>query len=197
MRGRKMAQALTKLLSFELLEQLYQHDLYTFRHSMRVADLLADFGDFLDFSKEEIETLYELGIVHDIGKLRIPSTILNKTSPLLPKEKKEIFFHPLYGYSILKDYGCYKDSVLLGVRYHHENIDGSGYPEGLKGMKNIPFFAQMLRIVDSFDAITSKRSYQSESSFMTAIRDLERWKGVWYNPSLLDSFNTMVKKKLL
>lgn len=191
-----MNKVLTETLSFKLLNQLYAHDRYTFLHSLRVADLLVEFSKFIGLSSKESDILYELGVLHDIGKLKIEASVLNKTSPLLSREKQDILLHPVYGYQILKENSFEHPNILEGVLYHHENIDGSGYPEGLTGIERIPFYAQMLRIVDSFDAMTSQRSYQQPLSYPSALQELEQWKTTWYNPKLLDLFISMIRKKV-
>jgi HD-GYP domain-containing protein (c-di-GMP phosphodiesterase class II) len=180
---------MVKSLDFKLLEQLFNHDLITFHHSLRVADLLYEFGTFMNLQNPQIFELYTLGVLHDIGKLLIPKDILNKKEKLTITEKNEIFKHTIYGYDLLKD--SYPDYFIEGILYHHENLDGSGY-EKLKGVK-IPYMAKILRIVDSFDAMTNNRSYQKAIPIKTALEELEKYKGKWYEPNLVDSFIRMMK----
>lgn len=173
----------------ELWKQLYKHDHITFDHSYRVADLLYQFGSYINFPKLQLCELYEVGIFHDIGKLLIPKEVLNKDGKLTTRERNEIVNHTIYGYNLLKD--IYPEHFLDCVLYHHENLDGSGY-EKLKG-EEIPFIAKILRIVDSFDAMTNNRSYQKAIPINSALAELERLTGKWYETSLVNSFVKMIK----
>lgn len=181
-----------KYLDFNLQEQLFDHDTITFLHSLRVADLLYEFGTFLGFQKSKCFELYKLGVLHDIGKLFIPKEILNKKGKLTTTEKKEIFNHTVYGFNLLKN--SYPTHFLEGILYHHENLDGSGY-EKLEGV-HIPYMAKILRIVDSYDAMTHNRSYQKAISIKAALEELEKFKGTWYDTDLVDSFTKMMKKHI-
>ncbi|WP_078557285.1 HD-GYP domain-containing protein [Bacillus alkalicellulosilyticus] len=187
----KTIQPTTTPISFKPLEELWNHDLYTFQHSLRVAELLHKFAKYLSYSDTTIHLLYELGAKHDVGKIIIPTSILNKTDALQHFEKQKIFMHTIFGREILKHY--HTDEVFLdSVLYHHENEDGSGYPHGISG-SNIPMYAKMLRVVDSYDAMTNNRSYQNAFPPEVALEELRSLSGKWYDPEVVDNFIKMMK----
>ncbi|MDC3424299.1 HD domain-containing protein [Aquibacillus sp. 3ASR75-11] len=175
----------------KLLESLHQHDPNSYQHSLRVATILWKFGKFLNIPKEKLAGLYKLGLLHDIGKLFTDKEVLTKKGKLTDLEYNHIKDHSLNGYKLLKKEG-YPQLLLHGVLYHHENYDGSGYPSQISG-DNIPWNAQMLRIVDSFDAMTNMRSYKKAFPLEWSINQLNKLRGVWYEPSLVTHFITMVE----
>lgn len=134
-------------------------DSYLYRHSINVATLCALMGKWLKLDEKEILLLTYGGMLHDIGKCRIPYKILNKPGPLTNEEYLTCQDHTKYGYEIVKKIPYLNPSVAIGVLLHHERQDGSGYPLGLKGDK-IPLFAKIISIADIFDAMTSNRVYK-------------------------------------
>lgn len=187
-----MKQVQEKSILFDTMERLFTHDFYTFQHSARVADLLYKFGSHLGLPDVALNDLYELGTLHDIGKIQIPSQLLNKKGKLTEKERRLFSDHTIYGYEILKDYE-FSTSFIDGVLYHHENYDGTGYPYKRIG-EDIPLTASMLRIVDSFDAMTNDRSYQKAFSRERALNEIMRLRGKHYEPNLVDEFISMMGK---
>ncbi|MGN7299764.1 HD-GYP domain-containing protein [Ferdinandcohnia sp. SAFN-114] len=186
-----MKQLKEKTKTFQQLEMLFEHDIYTFQHSLRVAELLFKMGIQLNMSEECQEELYQLGALHDIGKIRIPQTILNKEEHLTEQERKVLNQHTIYGFEILR-HDKYSKEFLDGVIYHHENYDGTGYPYGISSFaEGIPVYAQILRVVDSFDAMTSNRSYKKAFSVEKALAEIESLKGIFYSPEVVDSFISM------
>jgi len=180
-----------KTKTFQKLELLFEHDINTFQHSLRVAELLFKMGKHLNMSEECQEELYQLGALHDIGKIRIPQTILNKEDHLTDQERDVLNQHTIYGYEILR-HDRYSKEFLDGVIYHHENYNGSGYPYGISSnVEGIPIYAQILRVVDSFDAMTSNRSYQKAFTIKQALAEIESLKGIFYSPKIVDSFISM------
>lgn len=189
-KGGSMTQVIEPSLLFKPLQELWEHDEYTFQHSLRVADLLKRFGQFLNMPIGYQDDLYKLGALHDIGKTKIPNEILNKSKPLTTDEWQLLMQHPVIGYNMLTGEG-YSSNILSGLLYHHENYDGTGYPFKMKG-NQLPLFAQMLRIVDCFDAITNERSYQNASTVSEALNDMSRLQGSAYEPSLIGDFESML-----
>ncbi|PGT82221.1 HD-GYP domain-containing protein [Bacillus sp. AFS040349] len=183
-----MKQTLGQFVNWMPLHMLWEHDLNTFQHSLRVADLFYEFGKYKDFPLHMLNDLYEIGVLHDIGKISVPKSILAKRGKLTPEELTFIYSHTTYGEMILKKEN-YPKIFLDSVKYHHENIDGSGYHH-IKG-DDIPYIARMLRIVDSFDAMTNDRVYQKSKSISMALLDLEEKKGTWYEPDLVNEFVQM------
>lgn len=165
-------------------------DNYTYGHCQRVAKYTEVLARGLELSNEDREKLILSAELHDIGKLVLPTAVINKTSKLNDSEFEWMKRHTSLGSVIFPD--LQSTNVYGGIRYHHEKFDGSGY-EGLKGSE-IPFFGQIIAIADSFDAMTSQRSYNKVKSAEEAIQDLIQHKGSWYNPELVDIFVTELLK---
>lgn len=145
--------------SIEILRHTVEaKDPYTRGHSDRVFEYAVLLGKKLNLTDEDIEKLKIGGLFHDIGKIGIPDSILLKESKLTDEEYIKIKEHPVIGYNILENADMFKN-ILDIIKYHHERFDGNGYPEKLAG-ENIPYLARVTSIVDSFDAMTSKRSYR-------------------------------------
>lgn len=147
-------------------------DKYTRGHSDRVAQYSILIGKKLGFSYEDLETLRIGGLFHDIGKIGIPDNILLKTSKLTDSEYNEIKKHPSIGAYILENSKVFKDIIPI-VLHHHERYDGKGYPDNLKG-EDIPFMARIVSVSDSFDAMTSKRSYRDSLSINIVKEEFKR-----------------------
>lgn len=146
------------LQMFDMLHSIRQHDDSTFAHSVNVAIVASIIGQWLKYSKEDIEALTIAGLLHDIGKLTIAPELLNKPDKLTPDEFEILKKHVTNGYEYIKNSDLderIKDACLL----HHEKCDGSGYPRGLKG-DEIPPFAKIIAVADIYDAMTAKRSYR-------------------------------------
>ncbi len=174
----------------ELLElatsTLEAKDKYTAGHSKRVMKYALMIADILNLSDEDKNTLKTACILHDIGKIGIPEYILNKPGKLTTKEYNIIKKHPVIGVEILSHFH-YFVRVLPYIYYHHERIDGKGYPEGLKG-KEIPFFSRIIAVADTFDAITSDRPYRKALSKKKAINILEEVKDTQLDADIVEKF---------
>jgi HD-GYP domain-containing protein (c-di-GMP phosphodiesterase class II) len=140
------------------------------------------------------EHLQIAGLLHDIGKIGIPESILNKNGPLEANEWKKMKEHPIVGSTILQHIGELKDAIL-GVKYHHENYDGSGYPEGLKG-EQIPLIASIIAVADTFDAMTTDRPYRHGLSKQQAIEEIKRVSGKQLNPEIVSIFIELQEENL-
>ena len=152
----------------DLLTTMREADEYTYSHLLNVGMLAYMFSQWLDLDEEESIKLTQAGLLHDIGKAHVPDEILNKPGKLNDEEFSEIKKHSNYGYQMAKENKDVPDKVAQGILTHHEKFNGEGYPLGIKSRK-IPFFGRILAIVDTFDAITSNRVYQSSSSPFRAI----------------------------
>lgn len=173
-------------------------DEYTRGHSDRVAYYAVKIGQAFGLSKEETEILRLGGIFHDVGKIGTADDILFKTEGLDPNEYNEVKKHTLKGAHILSVVSMFKSVVPL-VKYHHERMDGKGYPEGLKG-EEIPFLARILAVADAFDAMTSDRLYRSRMELTEAVEQLLDSAGTQFDKKivekfikLLDDFGQMIK----
>jgi len=138
-------------------------DEYTYSHSLNVSLLCSLIGNWLVLSPAQKRTLSYCGLLHDIGKSKIPPEILYKPGPLTPIEYEEMKKHSVLGYKILEGNIAINKDILLAVLMHHEREDGSGYPFGLKGNK-ISFYAKITAIADVFDAMTSDRVYRRKQT---------------------------------
>ncbi len=159
-------------------------DIYTRGHSDRVSYYAAKLGEEFNLGQEEIELLKVGGIFHDIGKIGTADDILFKTDKLNFSEYEEIKKHPLKGAYILSAISMFKDVVPL-VKYHHERMDGKGYPEGLKG-DQIPFLARILTVADAFDAMTSDRKYRSRLNLDETINQFKLNSGTQFDPVVVE-----------
>ena len=161
-------------------------------HTERVAQYCEAIGRALDFSDAQINEIKALGILHDIGKIAISPEILNKKDKLTEKEWEIIKQHPITGYNILKNVEEYAN-LAEAVLYHHERIDGSGYPNGLSG-SDIPLYSRIIAIADAYEAMTAIRSYQISKTKQQAIDELKRCSGTQFDESLVNIF---IEKVLL
>ena len=161
-------------------------DTYTKGHSDRVSQYSVLIGKHLGLSDKELHDLELGGLFHDIGKIGIPDGILRKESKLTDDEYSEIKNHPSIGVHILSSATIFKDIIPI-VKHHHEKYDGNGYPGKLKG-EEIPYLARIAAIADTFDAMTSKRSYRDSLPLETVIDEFKRCKGTQFDPKLDDVF---------
>ena len=159
-------------------------DGYTHRHSERVAALTTRLAIELGLSDTERQTAELSALLHDVGKIAVPDSILNKPDRLTPEEFAEMQKHPAHGARILGNIqSATVKAVLPGVNYHHEKWDGTGYPEGLKE-EEIPFLGRLLGVADFFDALTSARAYRPAMGGDEAIRLIERGAGTHFDPAV-------------
>jgi len=155
-------------------------------HSHRVSLFCEKMGQALNLSEGEIQELKTVGLLHDIGKIAINETILNKPGKLTDDEWKEIKRHPEIGYRILSTVNDMSD-IASYVLYHHERWDGKGYPKGLKG-EDISLQARIIAIADTYDAMTSERSYRSALPEAIVIEELQKNAGIQFDPKLVRVF---------
>ncbi|WP_081658302.1 HD-GYP domain-containing protein [Pontibacillus halophilus] len=174
------------LVSSVYMQQLLEHDPYTYYHSVRVGSIMSSFGEYLGCSSKEIELLYFAGLLHDIGKVSVSQKILQKKGPLTQDEWISIKAHPIDSVRRLND-SLAEPLIHQVAKYHHENMDGSGYPFGIKG-KEIPFYARIARIVDTFDAITTERAYSKKDSAGKAMHIITSEAGNLFDPVLAHKF---------
>ena len=165
-------------------------DKRTGRHSLRVAVYSMLIGAELGFDSEELENIRQIGLLHDIGKIGVPDSILNKPAKLTEKEYSIMKTHVDIGGEILKDF-THIENVADGAKYHHERYDGSGYNCGLKG-EEIPLTARIIGLADAFDAMTSKRVYRPAMPMSRVIKELKNGKGTQFDPALVDVLLEMI-----
>ncbi len=168
-------------------------DEYTKGHSQRVADYSYALARELGMSEEECMDIRNIALLHDIGKIGVPDSILNKPGKLTEEEFRIMKQHPVVGSEILKDIRLLPN-LDVGARYHHERYDGKGYPSGLMG-EEIPLIARIICITDSYDAMSSNRVYRKGFSDDWILAEIERCKGKQFDPELADAFLRLLRKK--
>lgn len=178
------AQKETKTLSVEVMEALAHtidaKDEYTRGHSVRVAKYSKMIAEKLGMSQEDCENVYYMALLHDIGKIGVPNSIINSPSKLTDEEYAIIKKHPVTGYDILAEIKSRPD-LSTGARWHHERYDGKGYPDG-KAKDEIPFFARIIAVADSYDAMTSNRSYRKYMPQDAVRSEIEKNIGTQFDP---------------
>ena len=159
-------------------------DKYTSGHSRRVAEYSKMLAAALGKDEKTQQEIYLFALLHDIGKIGIPDGIINKRDKLTEEEYAEIKRHPEIGYEILKSITTLPN-LKIGVRWHHERIDGSGYPDGLKG-NDIPEFARIISVADAYDAMTSNRSYRSSLPQDVVRAEIQKQIGTQFAPEVAE-----------
>lgn len=184
-----------KEILYALVEMIEKRDPYTAGHSKRVATYAKQIAKKMHFTKQKCDLIYEAAILHDIGKIVIPDSILLKPSALGEIEYNLIKMHTNIGYDLLSKVNNFKEIANI-IRFHHERIDGNGYPEGLKG-EEIPIEARILAIADSFDAITTNRIYDKKKSIEEALEELLAYKNKMYDAKIVDiAVNVLLKQNI-
>lgn len=169
-----------------LCQAVETKDLYTRGHSERVSKGAAMLASEIGMRAERVSAIRYAGMLHDVGKLGVPTKVLQKEGPLTEEELAAIQLHPMRGLEIVREIG-FLDEALNGIMHHHERIDGRGYPLGLAG-DEIPEFARVIAVADAFDSMTSNRSYRGAREVGEAIGELRRWSGTQFDPALVDAF---------
>jgi len=156
------------------------------RHSEGVSRYAKAIGEALELSADDVRELSLAGLLHDIGKITVPDSILSKPGSLTDEEYEAVKNHASRGYQILRTADEYSDLAIYCLT-HHERFDGSGYPSGLKGTK-IPLFSRIIAVADAFEVMTSKRPYREPFSFLKAADELKRHRETQFDPTIVDAF---------
>ena len=159
-------------------------------HSHRVTDLTIEVAEKFDFDENAIRYVYYGALLHDIGKMGVPDEILNKPGELTPEERAIINQHPIYAFEMLKDIEYLQQAISIPYS-HHENWDGTGYPQGLQG-EEIPLPARIFSVVDNWDALTSDRPYRNAWSKEKAYNYIKEQSGKKFDPQVVEIFVTQV-----
>ncbi|WP_347877900.1 HD-GYP domain-containing protein [Streptomyces lydicus] len=158
-------------------------DRYTRGHSERVGRASVMIARELGMPDDRTEVLRFAGILHDVGKLGVPTRLLRKDGPLTPEERRVIELHPEYGHEIVRGIG-FLGEARAAILHHHERLDGRGYPYGLRGHQ-IPEFARVVAVADAFDAMTSTRSYRRARPVPAAVAELRKCAGAQFDPRMV------------
>lgn len=165
-------------------------DRYTSGHSQRVADYALAIAKRMGKTEEEQKIIYYAGLLHDIGKIRVPEELINKPGGLTEDEFNQIRVHPVSGYHILKD--IHEDiRIAYGAKYHHERYDGKGYPNALEG-ENIPEIARIIGVADSYDAMASDRRYRDALPQEVIRSEFEKGRGTQFDKEIADIMIQMI-----
>jgi len=179
---------------FALARSIEGKDPYTEGHCERLSDYSARLAEYIGLPANQIKALRRAGIVHDIGKVAVPDSILLKPARLTRTEQVILRRHPVVGERICAPLKSFQ-LVLPIIRHHHEKMNGSGYPDGLKG-DQIPLTARVLQIVDVYDALTTERPYKRALSIEEALRMMRKEiKKGWWDSRVFDAFERMVKSQ--
>ena len=177
---------------FTLARSIEAKDPYTHGHCERLAECSARLGERIGLDEENITALRRAGVVHDIGKVAIPDNILLKPAKLTEHEWQLMREHPITGERICSPLKSFR-LVLPIIRHHHEKLNGTGYPDGLKG-DTIPMTARVLQIVDVFDALTTERPYKKAMSPAEALTTMEdEVKRGWWDRDLFEQFQSEIR----
>ena len=160
-------------------------DRYTSGHSQRVADYAVRLAKKLGKSEEEQQVIFYAGLLHDVGKIRVPVEVINKPGRLTDEEFDQIRIHPVSGYHILRDIND-DERVGYGAKYHHERYDGTGYPNGLES-ENIPEVARIIAVADAYDAMASNRSYRKLLPQEVVREEIIKGKGTQFDPEVAEA----------
>lgn len=175
-----------------LVQAVDLKDRYTRGHGERVGRASALIARELRMDAGRTEALRFAGILHDVGKLGVPTRLLRKDGPLTPEERRIIELHPEYGHEMVRGIG-FLEEARAAILHHHERLDGSGYPYGLSGDR-IPEFARVVAVADAFDAMTSTRSYRRARPVGAALEELERCAGSQFDPRMVRALGSALDR---
>lgn len=175
-----------------IVEKVSEKDMYTQEHNLRLQDYSIKIAKELKLHNRTLYNLLYASLFHDIGKINVPTEVLNKPGRLTKEEFDYIKRHPEDGYNLMKN-SCIEEVGEI-IRQHHERLDGSGYPYGLKE-DEICIEAKIIAIVDTYDAMTSDRPYRKALSPIIAMDELKRLKGIHYDERIVDVFEQILIKE--
>ncbi|MQY03409.1 HD-GYP domain-containing protein [Actinomadura macrotermitis] len=169
-----------------LCQAVETKDYYTRGHSERVSRGSVMIAQEIGMRADRVEAIRMAGMLHDVGKLGVPTKVLQKDGPMTEEEFAAIQLHPMRGLEIVREIG-FLDEALAGIMHHHEKMNGRGYPMGLAG-DEIPEFARVISVADAFDAMTSTRAYRAARSVEEAVQELRASAGDHFDPEIVEAF---------
>ena len=187
---REKVERLSQQVILTLAKTIDAKDKYTKGHSERVADYSRAIAKRMNLSEQEQQEIYWMGLLHDVGKIGIPDTIINKSGKLTDEEFHIIQKHPVIGVDILSTISEIPD-ISSGARSHHERYDGGGYPDKTAG-ENIPLVARIIGVADAYDAMTSKRSYREVLPQEVVRAEIVKGKGTQFDPRCAEIMLEMI-----
>lgn len=191
-------QSFQESLSGQLIDVLCStveaKDVYTRGHSLRVAQYAREIMYRLGGDEKAQQEVYYIGILHDVGKIRVQDEIINKKGRLTDEEYEQIKLHTVAGYQILRGVDVIPD-LAVGARWHHERYDGKGYPNGLAG-ENIPLVARIISVADAYDAMTSNRSYHKTMPQNVVREEIKKGMGTQFDPKIAQIMLDMIDEDM-
>ena len=175
----------------ELLGALLARDRSTRSHLEHVNRVAREFANILHFNKDDTDSLLRASVLHDVGKIALPASLLAKPGRLAPEEFALVKRHVTIGAMLIENVPGFADAAIA-VRYHHERFDGKGYPDGLKGEK-IPLLARIVSLIDAYSAMVVDRPYHKRIEYAEAVRELRNRAGSQFDPKLVDKFVELVE----
>lgn len=176
--------------AIESLIKITSYDYYTHTHSINVCVYALSLGSYLRLNANDLEELGMSALLHDLGKSKVDHAITNKNGLLTHDEYEQMKHHPSYGYAIAMKIGIHDEQVLDGIRHHHEKLDGSGYPDGLRG-EEVTIFARIIGVCDVFDALSTKRPYKERLSSFEALHLMKETMKHHLDMYIVDAFIQM------
>jgi diguanylate cyclase (GGDEF)-like protein len=173
-----------------LVSVINAKDQYTYGHSLRVLRYASDLAKRLNLDEREARLLSCAAFLHDVGKIEIDRYLLNKAENLTEQELQTLRQHPRWGSEIVGSIPALR-GIATVILYHHENYDGSGYPARLAGAE-IPLLSRIIRVADSYDAMTTDRPYRRAMPAEKALEEIRRYTGTWYDPEVAEAFQDML-----
>ena len=191
---RNQVEKLSEEVMRTLANTIDAKDPYTNGHSLRVAKYSKEIAKRAGLNKTKQKEIYQMALLHDIGKIGVPDDIINKDTRLTDEEYAAIRKHPAIGSDILKTIEEIPD-IMIGARWHHERFDGRGYPDGLVG-EDIPECARIIGVADAYDAMTSKRSYRNILSQDVVRGEIEKGMGTQFDPFFAEIMIQMIDEDI-
>jgi len=176
-----------------LCQAVETKDYYTRGHCTRVSKAATMIAEEIGMGPRRLRAIRYAGMLHDVGKLGVPTKVLQKEGPLTEEEYAAIQLHPMRGLEIVKGID-FLDEAFAGIMHHHERHDGKGYPMGLAG-DEIPEFARIIAVADAFDSMTSDRSYRRAKPVEVALEELRKNAGTQFDPVMVDAFVSAVRRR--
>lgn len=176
-----------------LMAAVETKDLYTRGHSERVSAASVMVAREIGMREDRVDSLRYAGMLHDVGKLGVPTRVLQKSGRLTESEFAAIQRHPMQGLEIVREID-FLDEAMAGIMHHHERLDGLGYPMGLAG-DQIPEFARVIAVADAFDSMTTTRSYRGARTVPEAVAELQRCAGTQFDPAMVGALVAAVDRQ--